>query len=405
MISYSLNIIHIVLFIIPALCYLMTFILLSYVKKGNMGNIYAAIAAFLGGTYSLYQLLLTTGYIEQVPQFYGWGIPLEYTLSPAYYIAIRSYLKNETHFKKRDLILYIPFLLQTLEMLPFLLSSNEVKIAEYHLLMENQSVIDPQIYGIMPANIHMLIKFIMHWSITIYMWFEIFSFQKKLETTHFYKHPSMLKWIIINASLLSFICFIPILIALSVSNFKEYTSIYSIVLSLTCLGTVCTLIFKPWVLYDLPAYYSMKENNTNDINNLKESEELESDAELSNNLSGTFTLDDNTLEQYKQKIQIFIQEKKPFLKPGYSSGDLANDCNIPKHHLSYLFNRKLEMRYNDFINKHRVEYAVEMMKNHEVSILTIDAIAVNSGFSARSTFIKYFVKYMGVYPSDFIKKQ
>jgi AraC-like DNA-binding protein len=369
-----------------------------------MGNIYAAVAAFLGGTYSLYQLLLTTGYIERIPQFYGWGNPIEYTLSPAYYIAIRSYLKNETHFKKTDLIFYLPFLLQSIEMLPFLFSGNEVKINAYHSLMEIQTVIDPQNYGIIPANIHMLLKFIMHWSISIYMWFEIFSFQKKLELTHFYKHPSMLKWIIINASLLSLICFIPILIALSTSNFRDYTSIYSIALSLTCFGTVCTLLFKPWVLYDLPAYYSMNENESNEIRIIKETEEFENEVE-SNNLSGTFTLDEVTLEQYEQKILTFINENKPFLKPGYAAGDLAVDCNIPKHHLTYLFNRKLEMRYNDFINKHRINYAVEMVKNQDVSQLTIDAIAVNSGFSSRSTFIKYFIKYMGVYPSDFIKKK
>lgn len=401
--SQSLHIIHIGLYIVPLLCFLMTIILLTYAKKGSMGNIFAANAAFLGGIYSLYQLLLATGFIKYIPEFYGWGNPIEYTLSPAYYLAVRSYLKNETKFKITDLKIYLPFLLQTIEMIPFFMSSNEFKMEAYQKLMSLQTVIDPQTYGWMPANIHMLLKFIMHWSISIFMWIEIFSFQKKLTKNNFYKHPSMLKWIMINAGLLSFICFVPILIALSTTNFKDYTSIYAIVLSLTCFGTVCTLIFKPWVLYDLPAYYSMSEATPSENDEI-EKNEIDAEEEQMSLAANTFSIDDDTLKEYEQKIQKHIIEKTPFLKPGYSAGELAQDCDIPKHHLTILLNRKMDIRYNDFINKYRIEYAVEMIQTQNVSQLTIDAIAVNSGFSSRSTFIKYFMKHVGEYPSDYIKK-
>jgi AraC-like DNA-binding protein len=43
------------------------------------------------------------------------------------------------------------------------------------------------------------------------------------------------------------------------------------------------------------------------------------------------------------------------------------------------------------------------MQQENAYQLTIDAIAVKSGFSSRSTFIKYFQKHVGKNPSDYLR--
>jgi AraC-like DNA-binding protein len=56
----------------------------------------------------------------------------------------------------------------------------------------------------------------------------------------------------------------------------------------------------------------------------------------------------------------------------------------------------------DWFNKFRIDYFIESYPA-KCSVKTIDAIALESGFSSRATFYRAFKKEKGMMPSEFFK--
>ena len=78
--------------------------------------------AFLLLSYSIFSivyLLVTTGFLIQVPFLYRSFAPVNYLIPPLAYFYVRSVLKNESSFKAIDLFHLIPFILMAINYLPF----------------------------------------------------------------------------------------------------------------------------------------------------------------------------------------------------------------------------------------------------------------------------------------------
>ena len=93
---------------------------------------------------------------------------------------------------------------------------------------------------------------------------------------------------------------------------------------------------------------------------------------------------------------------RPFLRQGYSIIDLSNETGIPQHHLSALLNRVYEMRFNDYLNRKRINYIIENFGDPEWEVLTLEGIAKQAGFTSPTTFFNSIKKLTGLSPSEFI---
>ncbi len=96
-------------------------------------------------------------------------------------------------------------------------------------------------------------------------------------------------------------------------------------------------------------------------------------------------------------------DSQPYLQKGYSIKDMSQKLNLSVHHISYYLNYHLKINFNDYINKQRIKYSVEKINNGELNKMTIEALAIESGFSNRNSFITAFKKFNGKTPSQFIK--
>lgn len=80
----------------------------------------------------------------------------------------------------------------------------------------------------------------------------------------------------------------------------------------------------------------------------------------------------------------------------------SEQLGVDKDNLSvYIYNR-FGFGFDDLVNKHRVAYFTELIKNPKYNNLTIDALAKEVGFASRSAFYKPFKKFHGGNPSDLI---
>jgi AraC-like DNA-binding protein len=94
--------------------------------------------------------------------------------------------------------------------------------------------------------------------------------------------------------------------------------------------------------------------------------------------------------------------KAYFLNPLASLEDMAIELGISGTELyNYIYSR-YTLSFNDLLNKHRVEYFVNLVQSRKYPYYTIDALAQLSGFSSRHHLYKPFKKFHGGTPSSFM---
>ena len=80
---------------------------------------------------------------------------------------------------------------------------------------------------------------------------------------------------------------------------------------------------------------------------------------------------------------------------------LQERLHLNKYYISHLFNDKLKIRFNDYINALRINEACRFLANTESSITEISE---QVGFNTLRTFNRAFMKHVGSSPSDYRKR-
>ena len=108
--------------------------------------------------------------------------------------------------------------------------------------------------------------------------------------------------------------------------------------------------------------------------------------------------------QYIGRVLNHMESKRPYLNPDLRLSELAEELNIPKHQLSQVINQKLELNFFDFVNQYRVELAKQQLTDDRLAHVTIQGIAMESGFSNKASFNRIFKKFTDLTPSAYIKQ-
>lgn len=91
-----------------------------------------------------------------------------------------------------------------------------------------------------------------------------------------------------------------------------------------------------------------------------------------------------------------------FTNSDASLENFAKALNVGSNDLYKFVYYKYNMTFNDLVNKHRVEYFIDIIHDPKFINYTIDALAKEVGFSSRQHLYKPFKKFHGGNPSDLI---
>jgi AraC-like DNA-binding protein len=116
---------------------------------------------------------------------------------------------------------------------------------------------------------------------------------------------------------------------------------------------------------------------------------------------GHLFLSKEQIDEIDRRLNNFLALEKPFLKHGYTLGQLAQSIGVPLHHLSAFINQHYAINFNDFINKYRINYCISTFLKEAWQHKKIEAIAWESGFNNRNTFSTAFKKVTGMNPSTY----
>lgn len=109
--------------------------------------------------------------------------------------------------------------------------------------------------------------------------------------------------------------------------------------------------------------------------------------------------------EIKEALLRFMKEEKPWLNSGLRQADVAAALGYPVHEISQLLNLQMKQNFQDFVNSYRVEEIKKRILQGETQKYTLTAIALQCGFSAKSSFQRAFKKATDLTPSEYLRLQ
>lgn len=104
------------------------------------------------------------------------------------------------------------------------------------------------------------------------------------------------------------------------------------------------------------------------------------------------------------RILNFLNQKKPYLSPGFSKHDIVTHLDIPQKTVTDCFTKVIKIPFPKMRNQLRIEYAIDLIKNGAHLKNSISGIATDAGFKNRATFYIAFKEVTQMTPIDWINE-
>ena len=112
--------------------------------------------------------------------------------------------------------------------------------------------------------------------------------------------------------------------------------------------------------------------------------------------------DVNKVEISKDSFEIAFYTSHFYLKEKASIENLSVDLDSNKIIVTAFIKKNTGLGFADLMNKSRVDYLVELLRDRKHQEYTIEALAKMSGFGSRQTMYKAFAKFKKQSPTEFI---
>lgn len=111
------------------------------------------------------------------------------------------------------------------------------------------------------------------------------------------------------------------------------------------------------------------------------------------------------LEEFKRRLEYIMQSEKAFLQPNLTLPKLAAAVDCSVNSLSQVINSGFGMSFFDYLNQHRIEYAMNLLSEQDGNHCAIVDVAVAVGFNSNSAFYAAFKKCSGQTPAYYRRAQ
>lgn len=106
-------------------------------------------------------------------------------------------------------------------------------------------------------------------------------------------------------------------------------------------------------------------------------------------------------EKHSEAIQQFMREKELFLNQDLTLHHFATAISMSPRLISNSINRNFGNNFNEWVNRYRIEKALQLLKADVKNQMSIEGIGTAAGFKSRSTMYSAFQKQLGHSPGHY----
>lgn len=312
-----------------------------------------------------------------------WFLP-----GPLLYFYVRNTLSDVQKLKPLDALHFIPFLVHTINMLPYFLKPFSYKLYIAHLILQDFNNLKFYgggfLYGTVTATLTRPILVLIYCILSAYT-----IFKNNPKRLLFKQNRQVISWLILLISTISIVVISYFTLTLAMSSTRitrlEYISFPAHLIAGIAFFILPTslLIFFPQILFGMPTITNPEVKTGNKRMN----KELRDPLELS-----------------AQNIDKYIRKEKPYLNPDFDLIDISNKLGLPKHHIAYCFSEILAIKFTTYRSQMRVAHAKKLLESGKADAFSIDGIGQQSGFPSRSTYYATFKAETGMTPNQYLEQ-
>lgn len=340
---------------------------------------------------SIFFWIFFQGIIPLLDNAQLWVISFPVYLLPGtlLYLYIRTIIvKSRRTFRKSDLLHFLPFFLAIVSVVRFFLHPANLQRHSLELYLLHPNIRSEGSLFFLAINQFLILIFSI-WTVYLFLSLRLVWRSSKRKKEWIAKHSQIWLWVkmLTLINLLGFIFFLLLFTCLDTLAFSK---IWTLPVILFIAGTTLFVMFNPKILY----------GHKNPI--IEQLPKSESSLEM---LSKSLELSPLKISEYRERTISFMNEEKVFLKKNYSLKEMADDLDIPLHHLSFVINKEFGTNYANFINKFRIDFIIEHRFDEKWSHYSLEGLSAEAGFNSRSTFFKAFKLATGTTPSDYFSNK
>ncbi len=110
------------------------------------------------------------------------------------------------------------------------------------------------------------------------------------------------------------------------------------------------------------------------------------------------------IENYIMTIENLAVNSNAFFTEKFNTTNLANELNIPKSHVLYLFKYHSKIKFSEFKKIIRIQKTIQLIQEGYLKKNTMESLSSEVGFTSYSSFFKSFLSITGVSPQEYLKK-
>lgn len=351
---------------------------------------YALLIIALGFSYLL---LRSSGLLVKFPHLLRVMSPWIYLVGPLFYLYIRNILEGSSKLKKIDFLHFLPAILHFLELIPFYLLPLEEKRLVVEMIAKDFNDLFFKGSGIIPIQFHYTLRTIQS---LIYIF--LIGFLLKDVILKKRKVNSWVK-VVALAYVLIVILFVGLYV-IGVARFDPNLKQLGILLVVNIYGLIVISVFGFQIITRPNAFKQQKYKISRD----EKSYLLDSSdgSDYYQILVEKYT--EARLEEITSELIKIVSNPIFFTNPAIKIVDIANDLGYPSRAINTLLLNRIGMRFQDLLNKYRVDYVKQLIQAGRHETHTIESLGMESGFSSRSSFFRIFKDLEGLTPSDFAEK-
>lgn len=323
---------------------------------------------------------------------------LSMSSSPLAYLYVRSVLRQEYRFRGPDVLLFIPGVLYTLNMITFYLMPTDQKRTFIQSVLADKSLIALEPEGVLPDGWGILIRMTYGLILAVLQLILVLKWRKRIlnAADRVSQNVGTYKWLFFFSVLVS-LSFLLLMVeyVFQVSQFLEIYRLITMTMCASILSTCTYLLFRPNILYGMSGWLQKEF--------LTSSTGPDTSFEQESSVRKRQTLTQVQEKAFKKQLEDHFSANKPFLKQGYRLSDLSAEIGIPVYQLSAFINQEYGKNFNELVNEYRVGYVKDLLDaNSEYRQYTLEAIGHLAGFNSRTTFIAAVKKVSGMTPVEYL---